>query len=253
MVSVDVLIQPVVLRFSLSGDEVVYHFAGGAEAQLDQMELLLGIDPTTQRLFDSNLGFLPVCTTVLIRGEKNIVVDPGNTHVGFYGLLDRALEQKGLAASDIDVVVATHSHHDHMANIVRFPGAELVVGADELDFAREGVGALHVDAMISELGSINEVARGEAIELCEGVRVVSAPGHTPGHVVVVAESGEDRYLMTGDGAMTKAEFVTRELGHWYDDEQRAEMARSLEIMHALEPTVVLPGHDRAFRTCGTAL
>lgn len=90
---VDVLIQPFCLRFSLHEDEVVYHVAGDAEMQLDRMEVLLGIDPQNQTLFDANLGFLPVSTTTLIRGEKTILVDPGNHHVGFYGMLGLALER----------------------------------------------------------------------------------------------------------------------------------------------------------------
>ena len=93
---IDVVIQPVVLRFTLLDDEVVYFFAADTEAVLDRMELMMGIDPERDMLFDSNLGFLPVSTTVLIRGEKNILVDPGNTHTGFYGQLGIGLKRFGL-------------------------------------------------------------------------------------------------------------------------------------------------------------
>lgn len=92
---IDVVIQPVVLRFSLLDDEVVYFFASDTEAVLDRMELMMGINPQEDMLFDSNLGFLPVSTTVLIRGEKNIVVDPGNHHTGFYGQLAIGLGAPG--------------------------------------------------------------------------------------------------------------------------------------------------------------
>ena len=56
---IDVVIQPVVLRFTLLDDEVVYFFAADTEAVLDRMELMMGIDPERDMLFDSNLGFLP--------------------------------------------------------------------------------------------------------------------------------------------------------------------------------------------------
>ena len=67
---IDVVIQPVVLRFTLLDDEVVYFFAADTEAVLDRMELMMGIDPEKDMLFDSNLGFLPVSTTVLIKGGE---------------------------------------------------------------------------------------------------------------------------------------------------------------------------------------
>ena len=118
---VDVVIQPVVLRFSLLDDEVVYFFAADTEAVLDRMERMMGIDPAESALFDSNLGFLPVSTTVLIRGERNILVDPGNHHTGFYGQLGIGLSRFGLTPGQIDLVVCTHCHHDHMEAPSAFP------------------------------------------------------------------------------------------------------------------------------------
>ena len=246
MINVDVAIQPVVLRFSLIGNEISYHFAVGADAQLDEMEKRFGIDPATNTVFDSNLGFLPVATTLLIRGEKTIVVDPGNHHTSSYGILPGALSNLGVAVEDVDIVVATHSHHDHIAGASVFTGAELVVGAGEIDFAHQIYGPAKTEAMVEGL-TVREVPTGDRVELCPGVFAVSTPGHTPGSISVLVESGPERYLATGDAAMTRKEFETRQLGHWYTGEQREEMARSLQVLHDLRPTMVFPGHDRAFR------
>jgi len=252
MPTVDILIQPVVLRFSLSGDEIVYHFASGADAQLDRMELLLGVDPSRHSPFDSNVGFLPVASTVLIRGDKNIIVDPGNHHTGFYGQLKLALSAHGLTLEDIDIVVVTHSHHDHFASAAFFNGKELVLGAGELDYARAGIGSPATEVVTSRYLSIVEVPLDGAIDIAQGVRVISTPGHTPGHVVVQVDTEADRYLITGDAAMTRREFEDEELSHWYPAEQRDEMLASLKKMKALQPSIIIPGHDRAFRvTAGT--
>lgn len=247
MVEIDVLIQPVVLRFSLSGDEIVYHFAAGADATLDRMELLMGVDPAKQSVFDSNVGFLPVATTVLIRGKRNVVVDPGNHHTGFYGQLRLALKRFDLAFNDIDIVVATHSHHDHFASAGLFHGKELVVGEGELEFSRATIGGPETDAVTHRLGGVRTVPVQGELELCAGVRAVSTPGHTPGHICVVAENESERYLMTGDAAMTRGEFEGGVLSHWYLPEQLAEMQQSLSRMQSMNPSIVLPGHDRAFR------
>lgn len=242
----DILIQPSVLRFSLQQDEIVYLFAGDADAQLDRMELMLGIDPTTQSLFDANLGFLPIATTLLIRGERTIVVDPGNHHTGFYGQLGMALRRHGLEFSDVDLVVCTHCHHDHMASIFQFPGADLVLGEGETAFAHELYGREGIADKLARMGPITEVPRGGRLELCPGVTAVSTPGHTPGHISVLVESGGQRTLLTGDATMTRREYEERAFSHWYTSGQLITMNESLDRLQGLDPSLVLPGHDRAF-------
>lgn len=245
--TLDILIQPVVLRFSIHQDEVVYHFANNADMQLDRMEHLMGIDPSQQALFDSNLGFLPVATTVLIRGERTIVVDPGNHHTGFYGQLGLSLRRFGLDFDDVDLVVTTHCHHDHMASVFKFPGTELVMGEGEMDVARTIYGKETADASVGNLGTLTEVPLDGSLELCEGVHAISTPGHTPGHISVAVDIGDERILITGDASMTRSEYEQSNFSHWYEPEQRRQVEASAERMRALHPTLVLPGHDRAFR------
>jgi N-acyl homoserine lactone hydrolase len=243
--SVDVLIQPFCLRFSLHEDEVVYHVAGSAEMQLDRMELLLGIDPQSQNLFDANLGFLPVSTTTLIRGERTILVDPGNHHIGFYGMLELALGRFDLIPEDIDIVVCTHSHHDHMASVTNLRDKDIVLGAGELEFARQLYGAGEMDARLAAMGELAEVPASGELELCRGVTAVSTPGHTPGHISVLVEAGEERVVVAGDTVMTRAEYEEGRFSHWYAPEQLEQLRANLDRLRAWEPSLVLPGHDRA--------
>ncbi|MDE0673768.1 MAG: MBL fold metallo-hydrolase, partial [bacterium] len=205
---IDVVIQPVVLRFTLLDDEVVYFFAADTEAVLDEMELMMGINPEKDMLFDSNLGFLPVSTTVLIRGEKNILVDPGNTHTGFYGQLAIGLRRFGLTPGDIDLVVCTHCHHDHMGSAVSIPGVDIVLGEGEADFCEELYGAADTEARLAVMGRLIEVGRGEELELMPGVVAISTPGHTPGHISVMAENQDgERVVVAGDTVMTRREYT----------------------------------------------
>ncbi|MBI3975919.1 MAG: MBL fold metallo-hydrolase [Armatimonadetes bacterium] len=245
--TVDVLIQPFALRFSLHQDEVVYLVAGSADMQLDRMELLMGINPAKQGLFDSNLGFLPVATTALIRGERTIVVDPGNHHIGFYGMLGLALRRFGLTPVDVDLVICTHSHHDHMASTFLFRGKPLVIGAGEADYARSVYGAEETDTRLRAMGGLTEVPQHEAVEVAPGVRAVSTPGHTPGHISVLVEAGADRVAIAGDTVMTRAEYLQRRFSHWYTAEQVAQLNESADRLAAWRPTRILFGHDRELR------
>ena len=244
---VDVLIQPFCLRFSLQEDEIVYHVAGSADMQLDRMEQLLGVDRAADPIFDCNLGFLPVATTVLIRGERTAVVDPGNHHIIGYGSLGRALRRFGLTAADVDLVIATHTHGDHLASLAPFAGEELVLGAGEIPYAEATRGPLETAALLGRMGNVTEALADGEMPVFAGVTVVPTPGHTPGHLSVLVESGNERILIAGDTTMTRSEYEEGEFSAWYSPEQRAHLTASLERLRAWRPTTVLPGHDRAFR------
>ena len=248
---IDVVIQPVVLRFSLVEDEVVYYFASDTEAVLDRMERFMGVDPARDSLFDSNLGFLPVSTTVLIRGAKNVLVDPGNHHTGFYGQLGIGLARFGVTPADIDYVVCTHCHHDHMGSAFRIPGADLVMGEGEVDFCEELYGPEETERRLAVMGDLIEVPRGGELEIMPGLVAISTPGHTPGHISVMAESESgERVIVAGDTVMTRSEYSERTFSHWYSDDQLRGLHISLDRLQSLEPTRVMPGHDRVFAPAG---
>lgn len=246
---VDVLIDPLTIRFSLWEGTPIYHFTGEPETQLDGMENMMGIDPDENVIFDTNLGFLPISTTTLIRGEKNIVVDPGNFHVGFYGLVGRSLEQRGLSPEDIDIVLNTHSHLDHMASTHLFPESKLIIGEGELEFAREAYWPEFIDAITTErLDEVEYVEEAAGLtEICDGVSAFYTPGHTPGSISVFVETGSEDVAIIGDVAMTQDEYDGEDLSHWYTEEQREQINDSLDAIQDLDPTLVVPGHDQQFR------
>jgi glyoxylase-like metal-dependent hydrolase (beta-lactamase superfamily II) len=243
----DVVIQPIVVRFSIQDGEIIYHFAGSAEGQLDNMERLMGIDPSSVGLFDSNLGYLPVSTTVLIRGEKNILVDPGNYHTGFYGHLGLGLKKFGLTLDDIDAVIVTHCHHDHMSSTFKLKKAQIYIGAGELEFAAGIYGKPGVNFQLGENRNIVEVPLNGILEVIPGVQIISTPGHTPGHVSVLVDTGTESILVTGDAIMTQREYEFGEHSIWYSGQQLEEIKSSRQRLQLVKPSIVMPGHDRGFR------
>jgi len=232
--SVDIVFKPMCLRFSVHQGAPIYYSCADPYVQLDGIEKMMGVDPQKQLLLDTNLGFLPIAHTVLIRGEKNILVDPNNSHMGFYGMLGGRLRELGLTPDQIDIVVNTHCHHDHSGSNFVVRDKTLVVGQGEVEFAETIYWPQYVEAMFT------------GIPLDEGVYVVKTPGHTPGSVSVLVETEGERVGILGDTAMTREEYVSRTLSHWYTPEQVKAINESLDKIADWGPTLVIPGHDRAF-------
>lgn len=92
-------------------------------------------------------------TITLITGPKTILVDTGGPWDRDFLL--KALRQKGLEQQDIDVVVGTHGHSDHIGNLSLFPTALIIVG---------------YDVSKGDTYQPNEMARGHAYTLDDHVR-----------------------------------------------------------------------------------
>ena len=199
--------------------------------------------------WNSNLGFLPTCNTVLIRGKRNIIVDPNNFHIGFYGTLGQQLRRFDLSAGDIDIVVNTHFHHDHNGSNFLFPGKRLVLGEGEIELAETAYWPGYVRAYTWELtDDIEIVSEGDGkVQLDKGVYTIHTSGHTPGSLSVLVEGGSERVAIIGDLALTAEQYLHRKMSHWYTPADVAELNRSLDKIAAWNPTLVIPGHDKPLK------
>ncbi|MEL6283696.1 MAG: MBL fold metallo-hydrolase [Pseudomonadota bacterium] len=146
-------------------------------------------------------------------GERKILVDAG-TGGGFgeTGALPKGLAAIGLGPADIDAVIATHLHFDHITGLVRggekvFANAE--VYADRRDvkhFTDPAKAAAAPDLLKSSFAAANELARlypklqqiEGAEQIVRGVSTVDLSGHTPGHIGVRIEDDGQSLLLVGD-------------------------------------------------------
>ncbi|MFC2012725.1 N-acyl homoserine lactonase family protein [Chloroflexota bacterium] len=94
--------------------------------------------------------------------------------------LDAGLGKLGINPVDIDLVILTHLHHDHVAQAALFSRAKFLVQRAELEFAQKPH-PLFTWAYPGEFfeGLDFEVISGDR-SICDGVSVLSTPGHTPG-------------------------------------------------------------------------
>ena len=125
------------------------------------------------------------------------------------GRLPEELAEAGVDPLEVDTVVITHVHDDHLGwNVVEggaepmFANARYVVhGADwDLMAAAEDEQDRAIFAAVLEpLRRAGVLDHSEAsLELTPEVTVVHAPGHTPGHQVVLVDSGDHRAIVCAD-------------------------------------------------------
>jgi len=123
----------------------------------------------------------------------------------------RALSAAGLTVGDIDYVMCTHLHVDHVGWNTRlengrwvptFPRARYVFGKAEFDYWTGVHARTPVPAIEDSVMPIVEAKRFEVVgndhQIGDHVRILPTPGHTPGHSAFVLGRGKDDAVFSGD-------------------------------------------------------
>jgi glyoxylase-like metal-dependent hydrolase (beta-lactamase superfamily II) len=174
------------------------------------------------------------------------------------------LGQRGVAPSEIAVVVLTHLHVDHASGIEAFPGARFVVSATEWEAATTGsfpeLRAYHrahydfafdfstVDFDGESIDSYGPFGRSFDLFGDGSVRLAFTPGHSAGHMSVILRLPRRDFVVVGDAANTWKELEGKAEPLLIDDEHN--WRRSLRELQAYRRTypyaLIVPGHDREF-------
>ena len=146
------------------------------------------------------------------------------------------LGRLGIGPRDVDAIVLGHLHFDHAGGLADFTGAELHCHADEWDAAREnGDGAYFASDFA---GDHRWRLDREERALCAGLSLVSTPGHTAGHQVLLHRSA----LFSGDHLWWEPEAGRLGASRRVCWHSWAEQRRSMERLLAWPFEWVLPGH-----------
>lgn len=136
--------------------------------------------------------------TVVNTGSEVVLFDTGLSAAGTLP----ALEASGLTAADVDIVVITHMHGDHIGGLTledgtpTYPNARYVTGQAEFDHWA-GAANDNFDAKMRPLAEKTTFIGDEA-SVAPGITSVAAFGHTPGHMVYRLESDGEQLLILAD-------------------------------------------------------
>jgi len=162
----------------------------------------------------------PFAPTLVDTGRELVLFDTGNGNLARDieamrtrlppGNLCALMPKVGYRPEDVDVVVITHGHPDHIGGLTldgkpAFPNARYVFGAAEFDFwkrgenvreARKANRALFMKMAAPLADKATFLKPGD--EVVSGIRAVDASGHSPGMLAYHVESGGKRLLIWAD-------------------------------------------------------
>ena len=200
-------------------------------------------------LVDENVYFLKGdgidANTYLILGEENIVVDTGTGQR--INELIAAITAHAIKLKDIDVILNTHCHYDHIG------GNEILKQRSNAEVAAHTIAAQYIKSANKEFTraqQLNPIAVERYIDEGDKVNifdVLYTPGHTMGSISLY--NPESNTLISGDTIFGDGAIGRTDLPGG-DFEQ---MRKSLEKLSKLEVEKILPGHGEPCLKNGNAI
>jgi len=163
------------------------------------------------------------------------------------------LAELGIARDDVDRIVVTHFHYDHVGNLRLFPRAALLSQAEEPRFWTSRVGQRERFASVTEPGELVllaeaassdrlELASGRA-EILPGLSIELVGGHTPGQSIVHVDTAGGEVILASDALHCYEEMESdRPFAVFVDLEATYGAFDRLRELEASGATIIA-GHD----------
>lgn len=216
--------------------------------------------------------FVPIefAFTVVRTGGKTILIDAGTGGqlAPTAGLASASMKAAGISAENIDTVVVSHLHPDHIFGLMEkdtnaqvYPNAEILVGETEYNFwtepglieklpeGRQGL-AKRIQATFPNWKNVSRYQGGQ--EVVPGITAVDTFGHTPGHTAFHIGSGDDQTMLLGDLIVKPALFLSNL--DWqlsFDaDKDMASKTRKAVVEQAVADNMNIAGYHFGFPNSG---
>lgn len=193
-------------------------------AHYEIIVLFSGFSKVTDNIMEAN------CSCTLLKGPQNCIIDTRTAWDGPQML--QALKRYSLSPDDIDYVICTHGHSDHIGCNYLFKNAIHIVG-------------FSVSKKEKYFLSPN-FSNGEEYVINNQIKVIPTPGHTLQDVTVIFKQSNKVYAITGD--LFESEKDLRDESIWIDagsdsvDLQRENREKILKLAD-----FIVPGHGPMFQ------
>ena len=208
--------------------------------------------------------------TIVKSGGKTVLIDAGTGAqlAPTAGLGLKGMTNAGIKPEDIDTVIVSHFHPDHIFGLMAkdtnaqvYPNAEIMLGETEYNFwtadglieklpeRRKGL-AKRIQSTFPNWKNVT-LYQGDK-ELVPGIRSVNTFGHTPGHTAFHLSSGNDEAMLIGDMLNLPALFLANL--DWqlvFDaDKDEATKARKKMVKRAVADNMTVAGYHFGFPNSG---
>ncbi|MGN6572976.1 MAG: MBL fold metallo-hydrolase [Pseudolabrys sp.] len=208
---------------------------------------------------------IPFSPMVVNTGTKVVLIDTGNG-LGAYAATKGAVGQArgnmaaaGIEPKDVDIVLISHFHGDHIGGLKNadgspaFPNAEIKVPEVELAFWSDPANAGRANVfnkaqfptVAKTLEGIKVSAYKAGVEVAPGITSIATPGHTPGHTSFAVASGNKSILVQTDVSNIPSMFLRHPDWHsLFDNQPEVAQATRHRVydMAAAEKMVVVGYH-----------
>ena len=175
------------------------------------------------------------------------------------------LRRAGFAPGDIDLVMCTHLHFDHVGWNTRldsgkwvptFENARYLFGKRDFEYfkSQPESEAVHLEAFLDSIVPVMEAGMGELVdedhvaigEIADGVWLEPAFGHSPGCCTISAQAGGPQALFWGDVSHHPVQLIRHDLPFAFDaDAAAASLVRKATMERAADDDLLcFPAHFR---------
>lgn len=199
-------------------------------------------------------------------GDLKILVDCGSVETR--AILRYELHKKGLSPEDIDYLILTHCHFDHIENVELFTSAKIVVSNEELIHIESLINSENKEAWLNNnyeiikpyyireiirrvkkyrdsynnmFNGLDLISCNENYKIGPGIDVMHTPGHTPGHISLRIKTDFEIWI-AGDSITSYDELLNRNTNFCYNYDL---YCNSLEQI-CKNADCIIPAHGEKF-------